>query len=688
MDAQTAQNPASPWHAGELALQRSVGAVEHMDRPGRMFVRNFLPEQHREFYSLLHFVALGSVDAQGQVWATLRAGAPGFAHSPDAQTLHVAVPRDDADPAEAGLGDGLAVGLLGLDPMTRRRNRLNGRVRRAAEGGDAGFGIDVEQSFGNCPRYIQNRNARFLRDPARPSSWPVDELQALDARARTMIAEADSFYVASYIDGEDGRRQVDVSHRGGRPGFVRVGEDGVLTVPDFSGNLFFMTLGNILLNPRAGLVFVDPETGDMLQMTGEARVVLEGPEIAAFDGAERLWTFRPQRMLMRRQGLPLGWQTMADGASPHWQMTGSWGEAQRRLAAAALARQWRPCRVVRSLPESLGVRSLYLEPADGMAAPTYLAGQHLPVRLTLADGTRLVRSYTLSAAPSEGHLRISVSRQGAASAWLHGLREGDVVEALAPAGGFAIDAAQRRPAVLLAAGIGITPLRAMLGHIVHEARRTRTLRPTWLFQGARTLQQRPFDAEIAALVQAGQGGVRWIRALTQPGTAQIGRDYEHAGRIDMGLLQAHLPFGDYDFYLCGPADFMQSCYDGLRALQVADARIHAEGFGPSALRRSARPAAEVERAAVATLPVPVLFADSGKESRWSPGDGSLLELAEARGLSPAFGCRAGSCGSCSTRVLRGAVAYAQAPAFAVPAGQALLCCAQPARGQEALHLAL
>lgn len=322
--------PPSPWHAGELALQRSVGAVERMDRPGRLFVRDILLDQHRGFYPLLPFVALGSVDAHGDVWATLRAGRPGFVRSPDPRTLHVATARDAADPADAGLGDGQSVGLLGLDPMTRRRNRLNGTVRHR---GDAGFDIAVQQSFGNCPRYIQSRSFDFVRDPAEHGRAPAQESRALDARARALVAAADTFYVASSTDGDDGRRQVDVSHRGGKPGFVRVDAGGVLTIPDFAGNQFFMTLGNFLVNPRAGLVFADPATGDLLQMTGEARVLLDGPEIAAFEGAERLWTFRPHRVLYRPGALPLRWRMAPDGVSPYLGATGSWADAARRLAA-------------------------------------------------------------------------------------------------------------------------------------------------------------------------------------------------------------------------------------------------------------------------------------------------------------------------------------------------------------------
>ena len=318
----------SPWHPGELAIQRSVGVTERMDRVGHSHLRNFLIDQHREFFPLLPFIALGTVDPAGDAWATLRAGLPGFLNSPDAKTLSFDLGRDADDPADIGMNDGDSVGALGIDLSTRRRNRLNGTIRR---NGAKEFSIEVVQSFGNCPRYIHNRNPEFTRDADTPATSPPQISSSLDAHARAMIAQADTFFVASYVDAEDGTRQVDVSHRGGRPGFVRIDQDGTLTIPDFNGNSFFNTLGNMLVNPKAGLVFVDFSTGDELQLTGDARVILDSSEITAFQGAERLWQFKPRRVIFRKEALPLRWSE--GGASPHSLKTGDWETAKQRLQA-------------------------------------------------------------------------------------------------------------------------------------------------------------------------------------------------------------------------------------------------------------------------------------------------------------------------------------------------------------------
>lgn len=671
----------SPWHAGEVALQEKVGVVGKMQELGRRVVRNYMPDQHRTFFRQLPFVVAGAVDNDGDVWATLVAGQPGFMQAPTDKILHVDLAADPHDPAAQGLHEGAGIGLLGIELHTRRRNRMNGVVRNWT---GQGFDIDVAQSFGNCPQYIQARDFEFIRDPAVFSDIAPKTFDSLSGRARAMIEAADTFFVASYV-GDDARRQVDVSHRGGKAGFVRIGDDGRLTIPDFAGNLFFATLGNFLVNPRAGLVFADFETGDLLQLTGEATVDLDSPEIAAFQGAERLWHFTPRRILYRAGALPLRWKFQANGWSPNSLMTGSWDEAASRLKAAELANAWRPFKVTNVVDESSVIRSFHLEPADGAGLVAHVAGQHLPIRVMLPGHDKpVIRTYTLSTAPADGLYRISVKRDGLVSSHLHDtLRIGSIVEARAPAGQFTIDAHERRPAVLLAAGVGVTPMLAMLRHIVYEGLRTRRVRPTWFFHSARSLKERAFSREIEQLAASAKGAVKVVRALSDIDGAREEKDFDVAGRIDIQLLRDTLPFDDYDFYLCGPSAFMQSMYDGLRDLNVADNRIHAEAFGPSGLQRRKDAAAATGPVRVAAdKPVPVAFVKSGKEARWSPESGSLLELAEARGLNPEFGCRGGSCGTCRTRIVEGTVAYAVAPEFQVPDDEALICCAVPANAES------
>ncbi|MCK1790287.1 pyridoxamine 5'-phosphate oxidase family protein [Pseudomonas violetae] len=673
---------SSPWHAGERQLQESVGVAQQMEHFGRKVVRDYMPDQHRSFYSQLPYLVVGAVDQNGIPWATLIEGPPGFVHSPDPRSLQLDRLPADGDPVKPALGMGAAVGLLGIDLKTRRRNRMNGNINTVSSDGVA---VSVVHAFGNCPQYIQLRSVEPVSVGRSSSNVAAKRLHELDEAATEMIRQADTFFLASYVDleGDPSRRSVDVSHRGGNPGFVRV-EGNVLTIPDFAGNLHFNTLGNLLLTPKAGLVFVDFSSGDVLQVAGRTELILEGPQIAAFQGAERLWTLTVEHVVLRRAVLSLRW--VFESFSPNSMMTGSWEKAEGRLQADALRDQWRHLRVTRIVEESSTISSFYLEPDDGAGLPRFEAGQHLPVRFSLVEGQpHLVRTYSVSSAPSDNFFRISVKRDGLISSHLHDqIRVGDLIEARAPQGRFTVRTDEHRPLVLLAAGVGVTPLLSMLREVIYEGERIRRTRPTWFIQSARNLAELAFRDELFELATRAKDKIRALRLLSQPEQhAREGEDFELAGRVDVALLKALLPLDDYDFYLCGPGAFTQALYDGLRELRIGDDRIHAETFGPSTLvrlRDQLTPA--VEQVPPAGNPVKVLFATSAKEARWEPGNGSLLELAESRGLNPDFSCRGGSCGTCRTKLISGEVHYLNLPAEMPAQGEVLICCAVPAQSKE------
>lgn len=666
----------SPWHAGERQLQEKVGVGERMEVLGQKVIRDYMPDQHREFYHQLPFMIAGAVDGAGQPWATLIEGEEGFVTSPDPRRLSLdlaAVALDPLDPASSGLDAGDAIGLLGIELHTRRRNRINGQIRQASA---QRLEIAVEHSYGNCPQYIQLR--QYRRVPERGGER-VDSTE-LDARPRALIEGADTFFVASYVEHDDGRRSVDVSHRGGRAGFVRV-EGNRLTIPDYAGNVFFNTLGNLSVNPRAGLLFIDFATGDVLQLGGCAEIILDSPLIKAFEGAERLWTFDVEQVVLRPAAISLRWAF--EEYAPTSLMTGTWAETDARLREREQRNQWQRWRVHSVQQESADIRSLVLAPEAGVA-PDFAAGQHLPIRITTAAGETLLRTYSLSSAPSDGQLRISVKAQGVVSRHLHEqVQVGDVLDVRPPLGSFTLNSDSKRPLVLIGAGVGITPLLSMLREQVALGQGRRI----HFFQGARTLAELPFQAELRELVQRAGGLLKIHRALSTPeADALPGRDYEQHGRIELAQIKAVLSFDDYDFYLCGPAAFTQAIYDGLRDLNVADVRIHAEAFGPSTLkRRTDGQAATFVQPPAATEPVPVYFSASSKEARWTPDSGSLLELAESRGLTPEFSCRGGSCGTCKTRLLSGQVHYPNPPAELPQDGGVLICCVVPAQGEDGVQ---
>jgi predicted pyridoxine 5'-phosphate oxidase superfamily flavin-nucleotide-binding protein len=237
-----------------------------------------MPDQHRDFFATLPFMVAATVDEAGAPMATLLTGRPGFVASPDATTLTIAA--SSADPAGRRLVSGAPIGLLGIQPDTRRRNRANGVITAT---GDAGMTVQVLQSFGNCPQYIHPRHVMADRRVV----IEAEPLEGLDARARKQVAAADTFFVATSSGAGVENGGVDVSHRGGPPGFVKVSGD-VLTIPDYRGNRYFNTLGNLLLDPRAALLFVDFAAGALLQLQGTAEVAWDEDDLP---GAERSWRF-------------------------------------------------------------------------------------------------------------------------------------------------------------------------------------------------------------------------------------------------------------------------------------------------------------------------------------------------------------------------------------------------------------
>jgi predicted pyridoxine 5'-phosphate oxidase superfamily flavin-nucleotide-binding protein len=302
-----------PFHQDELAAQQLAG-----ERSKLASIRTFMPEQHRDFFALLPYLFVATADSQGWPVASVLTGDAGFVHAPDPTTLRIdALPPVD-DPTVAGIGIDREIGLLGLDFSTRRRNRANGRLSALDDGG---LTVRISQSFGNCAQYIQTRRpAPRLIEPVQ-----VQAFDALDDEARRLITGVDTFFVASRSRSDIGALGgLDMSHRGGRPSFVEVGAD-TLAIPDFRGNRFFNTLGNLLGDSRAGLLFIDFATGDLLQVQGIVTIDWIGADAARFAGAQRTWSVKIKRGWWRRKAFPFSW-TFGEYA-PTTLATGLWRPA-------------------------------------------------------------------------------------------------------------------------------------------------------------------------------------------------------------------------------------------------------------------------------------------------------------------------------------------------------------------------
>ncbi|MEH6629257.1 MAG: pyridoxamine 5'-phosphate oxidase family protein [Halopseudomonas aestusnigri] len=691
----------TPFHEGELSVQRRLGVLENVHSYAPKFVRNFLPEQHREFYSQLPQIVVGSLDEQGRPWASMVVGQSGFISSPDKHSMVIDSEPLFGDPLRENLKVGNPLGFLGIEFHARRRNRLTGKVSGGTETG--GFSIKVDQSFGNCPQFIQARTPSFEDTPVSDATEkPIFRSAHLDEGSRAIISQADTFFIASaYFEDESDRRHgVDASHRGGKPGFLNVIDDKTLIFPDFPGNNHFNTIGNIELYPKIGLLVPDFTSGDLLYITGSAEVIWDGPEVRAFTDAQRMIRVIVDEAVRVEKSLPMSWKF--ESYSSFLDLTGSWEEADEVLAITRDRDAWRRYVVAKIEKESETITSFYLAPEDKKALADYEPGQHLPIKMEIPEeeGNKheVRRTYTVSNVFNERYYRLSIKREedGLVSKHFHDrIKPGDVIEAQAPRGDFYLDNESTRPVVLLSGGVGITPMIAMLESLLEQEKSGLSERKIHFIHGTRNGSEHAFGKYLNALGT-------WFDCLTrhnsysQPQSEDdLGKDFDSKGRIDLSLLQELLSLDDYDFYLCGPSAFMSSTYEALVALGVRDERIRYESFGPAMVLKSQPsdddPIGNLEMADPSELPkepVAVRFAKSNLEAEWNSEKGSLLQLAEEVGLSPDFSCRSGNCGACTSKIHSGSVIYPRGHSVGLSDDEVLLCSAVPIRTEEQAELVL
>ncbi len=537
----------NPFHAGERAAQKRAG-VGDVARWASGFVRDYMPEQHREFHTSLPFLIIAGGDSAGRTWVTLIEGDDGFIRSPDPRrlTLQTVLGRDD--PLAPRLAEGGDIGAIGIELATRRRNRFSGYIRPEA----GGYIIDMRQTFGNCPQYIHER--AWTRVPR--STTPVAaHAQRLSAAQIARIQQADTLFIGSGHQGEAGAASngYDASHRGGAAGFVQVIGPTRLQIPDYSGNNFFNTIGNILSNPNVGLLFVDFETGGLLHISGRAQIDWS-PENAHDPDARRLITVEIDRVIDRPGALSLRWEK--------------------------LDHQTRKLRLVRREAEAAAITSFYFAPVDGRPLDPFLPGQHLPVSMQIpGQASALRRSYSLSGAASDlRHYRLSIKREehGLVSRYLHDhLREGDEIEARPPAGDFTIPQGDQS-VVAISAGVGLTPMLPML-HELAEGQR-----PAWHVHGTRNSRNHALRNEVDTLI-AQNAHLRQRVFYSKPEAGDVaGRDYDVMGRVTAEDVIALGAGADAHYMLCGPSRFLADLDAGLRAVGVPAEHIHVEIFGPDA----------------------------------------------------------------------------------------------------------
>lgn len=570
------------FHEGEKEIQTRVGVRQDLEYWGARAIRPFFPEQHRTFFSQLPFIILSARDEDGLPWVTLLTHNNNeqweninnasllqpFISSPEETSLHFSASAITGDALESALVDGAEVGLIGIELESRRRNRANGVLSNVSHNS---MTFDVTQSFGNCPQYISERLLQSVN--VDPLQINTSRHQSLTSPMKHWIEQSDTLFIGSGFEktgiidtAEDGNISygMDASHRGGSAGFVSIVDDNKLVLPDYAGNNFFNTIGNLIKDPRVGLLFIDFETGSLLQISGRATIDWDSQEVKKHAGAHRLIIIEIDKIVQLDNVLPLRWH-LPSGIKNGLEVISKTKESDDVISFELAARD--------------------LSKDDKTPLPTFRAGQHLPISLTInnplndsldAQSQKIERTYSLSNSPFDHHYRISVKRenQGIASQYLHDhIQVGDVIEAKKPKGDFLIKF-PTRPVVLISAGIGVTPIMSML-HSLVTMNMTSTIHVVY---AARHGANAPLLLEMKTIEQT-NNNVSLAIAFSQPNDKDVlGTHYDKAGRIDESFLKEHITDLSANFYICGPTNFLTTVLSSLEALSVERHFMHFESF--------------------------------------------------------------------------------------------------------------
>lgn len=663
----------SPFHSGEHMLQLRAGirrsiealAAEEITRKLDADTVTRLPPRRTVIVALL--------DDSGYPTCTAVSGQRGLLASTECGDL--AIRRRDLPETISRLATPLDAPVSLLVPMFAEREalRINGWIAHAT---DEQFVVEIDQAFTNSRKYLHIRGEHRNGTDTEPSSVEPNlrPRGSLSRQMSELLRNADTLFVSTRHSetGKSPRQSLDVSHRAGLPGFMVTPDANTVLWPEYGGNGFFNTMGNLMLDSRCGLVVMAGNGPQALHLRGKAEVLWHDDLLEEATGTRRGIRFTVEQasfvddVLNRHHPLIHYAPELAPRAP---------GRSQRRS---------RLLRVEEKITEAPDVVSLNLVSTDGLPLFPFSGGQHIAIAERVSGEQRpLERDYTLSSYQERPEsYRVTVKREpgdtdgehSSLSSRLHGeVDTGDVVETRPPSGEFTLPAPLTRPLVFVSAGIGVTPIVAMLQELAERA----PDHPVWIIHGARNRTAWALRDEMRALTDR-LVNAHWHIRFSQPSNGDVPTvDYDEQGRVDLDTLKGVLPFDGYDFFLCGPDDFLTELYAGICELGVDPALIHVESFGIQGDQSHTTPTDTV-------LPVPrsVHFTKSDVHVTWTPDRGTLLDFAEKAGIDAPYSCRTGMCGTCSHQLVAGNVRYVRNITARPAAGHILLCSAIPASDVE------
>jgi len=604
----------NPYHEGELAVQARVKQTKIAQMNGRV-ITNCIPAGAIHFIEQQAMVVLGSLDSHGQLWCSAIFGEPGFLRAKDERTLELnltmaGISKDD--PLWTNLNANTNVGLIVIELGSRRRLRINGRLRKVSTDN---YILDITQAYPNCPQYIQRRHISKANKRVDKNISPPTQGTELNSTLRSFIENSDTFFVASAhaeINSElSTNYSVDASHRGGQPGFVQIINNTLLRIPDYSGNSMFNTLGNFQSYPYAGLVFIDFKNKKLLQLTGTPEIIwqLDDPDEET-GGTQRYWQFEIKAWQQSQIPFDIDWELL-DYSPFNPKPVSSLDKTKNKLSL----------KVEKVTEETSRVKSFRLSDVNGNTLPEFQPGAHLKLKIKLEDKTEYARHYSLLSNPDEKmHYEIGVQLepQGeGGSLYLHNhIHEGDILQVEAINNDFTMKE-QAGHTILIAGGIGITPILSMLYKLA--------------------AQKQSYEIHYTVRNNSDLAFIDRIRDIAGKKLHCYVSSESNGSRLNLNQL-LNSPNATTHVYVCGPRRMISSVRDISNNIGWQPSQIHYESFGNQISKED--------------RPFRIHLTKSNKSLN-VPANRTILDTLLDAGLDVPHKCKRGECSMCTTTVLEG-----------------------------------
>jgi ferredoxin-NADP reductase/predicted pyridoxine 5'-phosphate oxidase superfamily flavin-nucleotide-binding protein len=599
-------NEQSLFHPGELTVQALANEADIAQRNSTVVSKHII-KGALSFIGQQSMTVVSSTDENNQIWTSVLFGEPGFITAQDDQHILIdskKIIQQPNDPLWKNIENNSQVGLVIIELSTRRRLRVNGNICLLSNGQ---YEVTVAQTYPNCPKYIQRRQPNLSTGVLTYNAPTPKFGSELTLEQLTLITGSDSFFVGSGVTDHHN----DASYRGGDPGFVSIVNNRQLLIPDYKGNSMFNTLGNFESNEHAGLVFIDFESNKLLQLTGTAKVLWDQvDESNATGGTKRYWHFNVT-----------SWQETALPPALNWTFFEYSPHNPKPLVSEELSL------VVSDITnKSDRIKSFKLTAKDGGILPAFEPGSHLPIEIELSTKNTVLRHYSITSSSHDNRFyEIAVQQEkrgGGGSNYMHEqLRLGQTIKGKSPVNAFSLSSPGKHH-ILIAGGIGITPILSMLRHLSQKNESYE------LHYSVKTDNDLAFKAEIVELA-GNQVHFYYTKGNSVEGTLPTRLDIHSL--IQESNKASHV-------YICGPIKMIETVKEAADEKNWQPSHVHYESFGSSPQ--------ETDSA------VEVKLQKSGKVIVIDP-EQTLLDGLLAANIKVPFECKRGECGMCVTEYVEG-----------------------------------